>query len=405
MSGYGILGTLATASYVDHARDLGVTPDVGHDFINVLERSGLRGRGGGAFPTAIKWAAVRDRCSRKPVVLVNGAEGEPASTKDRMLMTTRPHLVIDGALIAARAVSARDVVFYVGGAHAEAIQSMRVALAQRPESERTVMSMIAAPPGYVAGEETAAVGYVNDGVALPQSVPPRPYERGVRGRPTLVNNVETLAHVALIARFGEARYRGAGRGDAVGTVLLTVGGAVRRPGVIEVAHGTLLSDVVSAAGGLTTDVHAVLVGGYFGTWHTASTVWNTALDAGALKSCGHTLGCGVVHTLGTGACGVVTTARVLAYLAGESAQQCGPCMFGLRALATTTERVAAHDGSLADLQHLLRWAGLVRGRGACRHPDGASQLLRSALTVFSDDFAAHARHRRCLVQRSMARAS
>lgn len=408
MNGFGILGGASTAtaqSFVEHSREWGAVPDTGRDFVDVLELSGLRGRGGGAFPTATKWAAVAERASRRPVVLVNGAEGEPASGKDRLLMTVRPHLIIDGAIIAAHTVGASDVVFYVGGEHLGALASMRRAIAERPATEQRTMALIAAPPGYVAGEETAAVHFINDGVALPLSTPPRPFERGVRGRPTLVHNVETLAHVALIARFGSEWFRTAGEAGAAGTVLLTVGGSVRHPGVIEVPHGVSVAGAVQRAGGLTADSDAVLIGGYFGTWHDARTAWTVRLDASALRRQGHTLGCGVVHALPARTCGVTTSAQVLAFLANESAQQCGPCVFGLRAMAETLDRVAASRGGVADLQRLLRWAGLVTGRGACRHPDGAAQFLRSALTVFADDFESHARGRGCLAAGRLAEAS
>ena len=407
MNGFGLLSNRgdAPAGYREHAHAFGSVPGFGADFIDVLDRSGLRGRGGGAFRTATKWAAVAAARTRKPVVLVNGAEGEPASAKDRVLMRARPHLVVDGALIAARTVGARDIVFYVGGAHSDALAAITAAIAERPESERTLMTLVAAPPGYVAGEETAAVHFINDGVALPLSVPPRPYERGVNGRPTLVNNVETLAHVALIARFGDAWFRGGGTAGAPGTLLLTLGGAVQRPGVVEVRNGVTVADAVRAAGGPHSDSDAVLVGGYFGTWHAGAEAWATRLDAASLRDAGHTLGCGVVHALPADTCGVETTRRVLAYLAGESAQQCGPCVFGLRAIAGALANVAESSGGPHDLEHLHRWAALVRGRGACRHPDGAAQFVRSALSVFADDFDAHAHGHRCLAQTAFALAS
>ena len=408
VNGFGILGGVRTAtaqSYSEHSREWGSVPGTGRDFIAVLEHSGLRGRGGAAFPTATKWAAVAERASRRPVVLVNGAEGEPASGKDRLLMTARPHLIIDGAVIAAHTTGASDIVFYVGGEHLGAVASMRRAIAERPATEQRVMTMIAAPPGYVAGEETAAVHFINDGVALPLSTPPRPFERGVRGRPTLVHNVETVAQAALIARFGSDWFRNEGEAGASGTVLLTVGGAVRDSGVVEAPHGVTVADAVHRAGGLAVDSDAVLIGGYFGTWHDTRSAWNLQLDASALRAQGHTLGCGVVHVLPADTCGVRTSAQVLTYLARQSAQQCGPCVFGLRAMAETLDRVATSKGSGDDLQRLLRWAGLVTGRGACRHPDGAAQFLRSALTVFTADFDAHAHGYGCLAAGRMAVAS
>ena len=199
-------------------------------------------------------------------MLANGGEGEPLSRKDRMLMEQRPHLVIDGAILAARAVGANEIVLYVGADHAGAIQTMHRAINERPAPERARLRLISAPVRYVSGEETAAVHFVNAGIALPTSIPPRPYERGVDGRPTLVQNVETLAHVALIARFGDEWYRSLGTGNASGTTLVTVGGAVPQTMLIEIPQGMALADAVNAAGGITSDSDAVLLGGYFGGW-------------------------------------------------------------------------------------------------------------------------------------------
>ena len=273
-------------------------------------------------------------------MVANGGEGEPLSRKDRVLMEQRPHLVIDGALLAAGAVGAREVVLYIGAEHAAAIRAMQRAVTERPRFERDQLRLVSAPVRYVSGEETAAVHFVNSGVALPTSIPPRPYERGIDGRPTLVQNVETLAHVALIARSGDEWFRSLGAGNAAGTTLISVGGAVPQTVLIEVAQGTTVTDAVNAAGGLTADSDAVLLGGYFGGWVESSTAWGLVIDADQLRASGHALGCGIIAVLPSGRCGVVETTRILAYLAHESARQCGPCTFGLRAIAAASGRVA-----------------------------------------------------------------
>ncbi|HEX6492450.1 MAG TPA: proton-conducting membrane transporter, partial [Candidatus Dormibacteraeota bacterium] len=218
LAGPDPLGGTETAA--SHRSRLGAPQVTGPALIAALERSDLRGRGGAAFPVARKWRSVAERRGGTPVVLVNGAEGEPLSRKDRVLMEARPHLVLDGATLAAAAVGANEVVLYVGSDHGAAAGALRRALAERPEAERRRTRVVAAPARYVAGEETAAVHFVNDGVALPVTAPPRPYERGVGGRPTLVQNVESLAHAAMIGRFGDAWFRGLGAGGASGTTLL-----------------------------------------------------------------------------------------------------------------------------------------------------------------------------------------
>jgi NADH:ubiquinone oxidoreductase subunit F (NADH-binding) len=379
-----------------HLGRLGARPRGAAELIGVLERSELRGRGGGGFPVGTKWATVVRASGGPRTVLVNGAEGEPLCRKDRTLMEARPHLVLDGAALAAECIGATDVVLYVGEDHAAARSAMRRALAERPASEQRHTRLVGAPPRYVAGEETAAVHLINDGVALPITSPPRPYQSGVGGGPTLVQNVETLAHVAMIARFGDGWFRALGH-TSPGTVLLTVSGAVARPGVMEVAHGTTIADAVATAGGATATPRAVLLGGYFGCWIDGAEAAAMTLDSAALRASGRTLGCGVLAVLPESGCGVLETSRVLAYLADESARQCGPCVFGLRAIAQAVDRIATGRAEPNDLARAGRWAAQLRGRGACHHPDGAAGLLASAMNVFAAEFELHQSHRRCSV--------
>jgi NADH:ubiquinone oxidoreductase subunit F (NADH-binding) len=386
-----------------HRQRLGPLPGMPADqLIAELEASGLLGRGGAGFPVGRKWRSVAERSSGGTVVLANGAEGEPLSLKDRSLMAARPHLVIDGALLAARAVGADDIIFYVGAEHRAAEAALRGALAERPADVRGRARIVQAPAGYVSGEESAAVHFVDAGDARPTTTPPRPFERGVRGRPTLVQNVESLALAALIARRGHPWYRGLGRGQAHGIGLITASGAVNHAGVQELELGSSLADVAAAAGGLRGDVEAVLLGGYFGGWALADEQWRMPLTPHTMRAQGLAFGCGVVHFLAARTCGVEATARIMAYLASQSARQCGPCLFGLGAIAEATRRMAAKSPQADDLERLIRWSGQLAGRGACRHPDGAVGLLQSALSVFADDFAAHQR-RRCLTIAEPAR--
>ncbi len=345
--------------------------------IETIHQAGLVGRGGAGFSTAIKWRAVAERSRRNAVIVVNGAEGEPRSQKDRLLMATRPHLILDGAFIAARVLKARRIVLYIGEAHESARQAMLRALGQRDEPERGLVSFAAAPARYVAGAEMAAIHFLNEGIATPTTTAPYPFERGVDGAPTLVQNVETLARVALIAR-----------GTPADTALLTLA-----PGVVEVPFGTTLGEAVRLGGGATEAPRGVLVGGYFGSWMEPGEAWPAAL--GQLR-----LGCGVIGVLPASRCPVCETAGIMRYLASESSAQCGPCFFGLRALADASSHIAERGSSADDLKRLQRWATDVRGRGACKHPDGAVMFLASALTVFANEFAQHEAHDAREVRRS-----
>jgi len=375
---------LGPEGLAEHVQRLGPLPAAGRSFIDVLVRSGLSGRGGAAYPAGLKWQSVAAQSNGTAVVIVNGAEGEPRSLKDRLLMTKRPHLILDGASLAARAVRAKHVVLYIGEEHHAARESMARALAERKDEERRLVRTVAAPARYVAGASSAAVHLVDDGIATPTTAPPSAHERGVDGAPTLVQNVETLAQVALIARTG----------SSTGTLLVTVAGGVLRPGVLEIQAQTTVAAAVELAGGASEPPDAVLLGGYFGTWMKAANAWGLPLDHDALRARGLSLGCGVIGVLPSSRCVVCEVAGIMRYLASESSAQCGPCFFGLRALADACTAIAERGANSEDLQRLRRWSAEVSGRGACHHPDGAVMFLQSALTTFPDEFAGHRAHLR-----------
>ncbi|MBN9098502.1 MAG: SLBB domain-containing protein [Pseudonocardia sp.] len=341
--------------------------------------AGLTGRGGAGFPVARKLAAVNAAVTvtgRTPVVVGNGSEGEPASSKDRVLLTTAPHLVLDGLAVAADAVGADRAHLVVTPA---AVAAVRAAVAQR--SDRVPVDVVAAGEHFVSGEETAVVAGLEGRRAVPGDKFRRVVESGVHGRPTLVQNVETLAHLGLIARSGAAWFRSRGTAAEPGTALVTISGAVARPGVFEVDHGAPLRDVVGLAG--PRGETPVLVGGFHGAWLAPHEVAGAAFCRASLGTFGASPGAGVLIVLPAGASGLAETARITAYLAGQSAGQCGPCVNGLPRLAAELGRVAAGHGSRPDDRaELYRLAGLTEGRGACHHPDGTVRLVGSALRVF-----------------------
>jgi NADH:ubiquinone oxidoreductase subunit F (NADH-binding) len=382
-------------SLASHNVRLGPMPRVGVDLVGTVERSGLLGRGGAGFPVGRKWRSVAERRSGPAVVVANGAEGEPHSGKDRMLMAARPHLVLDGALLAAAAVGADEVLVYVGADHRAAVAAMTRAIAERPSTNGPPIRLVEAPVAYISGESSAVVNFINSNDARPTASPPHPRDRGVAGRATLVQNVESLAHAALIARHGEDWYRSAGRGPTSGTALITISGAIALAGVHEIDYGTSVAEVVAGAGGATSDIQAVLLGGYFGGWAAVDDLRDLPLDPVLLADRGLSFGCGLIGLLPVESCGVWATSRILDYMAGESARQCGPCIFGLGAIAETTRRLAAGGAASGDLDNLARWANQIVGRGACHHPDGAAGLLTGAMSVFASEFQLHQRDRRC----------
>ncbi len=363
--------------------------------VDLVERAGLLGRGGAGFPTGRKLRAVAERGGR-PVVVANGMEGEPASSKDSVLLGLLPHLVLDGVVVAARAVGAADAYLCVHPGSAAA-RTVRAAAGERqPAADGVRIQVEEVPGGYVASEESALVHWLSGGPAVPLFTPPRPYERGVRGRPTLVQNVETLAQVALIARYGPDWFRAVGAPGEPGTMLVTVGGAVARSGVVEVPTGTPVGQVLAMCGDTREEVSAVLVGGYFGGWLPAAEALPMPLAHAALATAGLGLGAGILVALPASACGLAETARVASYLAAHSAGQCGPCRNALPSIAQALG-VVAHGGvgaaeAVADIE---RWSALVAGRGACRLPDGATRFVASAWRSFAADAALHTRWGRC----------
>jgi NADH:ubiquinone oxidoreductase subunit F (NADH-binding) len=366
------------------------------ELLELVEASGLRGRGGARFPAAAKLRAVAARRGGK-VVVANGTEGEPASGKDKVLLRYVPQLVLDGAVLAAATVGSTEVIVAVSEGAAAERASVEAALRERRHAGMDAgvrLRLVPVPDRFVAGEETALVSVLGGGAPLPTTKPPRPFERGVGGAPTLVQNVETLAHVALLARRGAAWFREVGTHDDPGTVLVTLSGAVARPGVYEIALGTPLRELVDEAGGTTGPPRAVLAGGYFGSWLDAATALSCPLDGESLAAAGAALGAGAIVVMPQGGCAVTEVARVGRWLADESAGQCGPCVHGLAAVAGMLESVARRDSSDGDLR-LRGWIEQIRGRGACRHPDGAAAFVASALDVFSEELALHLRGEPC----------
>lgn len=363
--------------------------------IDAVEEAGLTGRGGAGFPTGRKMRSVAAQRGES-VAVANGMESEPASGKDKALLARAPHLVLDGVVLAAAAVGASTAYLCLPRGRNRLIAEMRQAVGERAHVgiDQVAVEVHELPHGYVASSETAVVNWLNGGDAKPTATPPRPYQKGVARRPTLISNVETFAHVALIARFGPGWFSRAGAGGAKGSMLVTLGGAVRAPGVYELEAGTQIGPALDC-GGLHGQARTVLVGGYFGSWHDLGQVGGLPLAAGPLRPVGAAPGAGVLYALPPDACGVAETARVLGWLAGESANQCGPCMFGLPAIADDFAQLAIGRprGSLYDRLH--RRLDVVSGRGACAHPDGAVRLARSALSAFAADIRAHASGRLC----------
>ena len=353
------------------------------DLVEEVTAAGLTGRGGAAFPVARKLeAAARSRGGA--VVVVNAAESEPASAKDETLLRGNPHLVLDGVEAAAAALGTRTAYVWVHRGAEGTKGALAGALAQRSGTGRSVrVRVVDGPDRYVAGDASAAVRHISGGPALPAVSPYRTAERGVRGRPTFVANVETYGHLALLARHGASWFREAGTSAEPGTLLVTVREPSAPPRVVEVTAGTPLLEVLG-----DREPAGVLVGGYGGAWLAGDKVAAARVSRASLAALGGDLGVGLVLTIPPGHCPLAETERLLWWLASESTGQCGPCVNGLPELARRFAEVV-RTGSAADVAAVTEMGGLVRGRGACSAPDGAVRLAESAVREFASHVREH----------------
>ncbi len=355
----------------DHENCYGSLPDVNSmQLRSIVQSADLRGRGGAWFPMAAKWRAAIE-AGGAAIVIANGSESEPAAAKDAALLTARPHLVIDGLLLAARAVRARRAILWVhDGTHARAVAAALQERAARSGRESAIEVQVG-PAGYLSGEASSIVNFLSGGPALPQ-FRSRPLAiAGLDGLPTLVHNVESLARLALVARSEAA---------STSAVLVTVATAAGR--TVADVEPEEVGELVDAEAGERPA--AVLIGGFGGVWMDRA-----HLDAAVTTPA---LGAGVILPLLTGACGLAATAQVLAYLSASRGRQCGPCTFGLPTLAAEFAVLARPRRTTRGIRDRVSdLADQLTGRGACHHPDATTTMAMSALRIFDDEITRHRR--------------
>jgi len=371
-----------------HYSVFGTLPRLTADqLIGMAEQVDLRGRGGAAFPVARKMRAVLQsvqKRKRRAVVLVNATEGEPGSAKDRMLMLRSPFLVLGGALLAARALHAMEIL--IGVTREDVARSVSAACQEEPDLRRLVR-VVRVPERFVSGEGGALVNAMNGKPALPPGRKVRAADTGVDDLPTYLSNAETFAQLAVLAMLGPRGYASTGTSKEPGTYLLTVGGAADRPAILEVPAGLPLGEALDLCNAAPGD--GVLVGGYHGMWLPTDAAYDVPVSRAGLTAAGGSLGAGIVLPLSEDTCPLGEVARVAGWLANESSGQCGPCKLGLPSIARSLTAVADGSGGVDALDTARRAAAAVRGRGACSHPDGVFRFVLSALDVFTEDLTAH----------------
>ena len=343
--------------------------------ITTVRDAGLTGRGGANYPAAAKWEAARQHSGPRYLV-INGAEGEPGSYKDRHLMARAPHQVLEGALIAAQATGASEIIVYINSEFAAARDALAAAIGELQSTDLAralvPVQLVVENHIYIAGEETALLAVLMGQPAWPWPIPPYPAERGYKDRPTVVNNVETLAHVPLILRKGADWYR------ANQPTLFSVTGDVARPGVFELPLGIPARELITQAGGpLPGDrVEAVLPGGYSLPWLTAGQL-DVTMDTGSLKAAGTGLGASIIVVgaqQGTG----LAAAKVAAFFARETCQQCPICVTGTARLAQALRPGASRTLAAAESRDITALAAEHRGKGICTLLDTAAVMAQTS---------------------------
>jgi NADH:ubiquinone oxidoreductase subunit F (NADH-binding) len=346
--------------------------------VDVVSAANLRGRGGAHFPAAIKWRSAM--AANVNTVVANAAESEPASVKDAALWQSQPHLVIDGIQSTAEAVGARRAVVWLhAGAHATAA-AIATARAERiADGEYGLdLEVVMAPARYLSGESSSIIRGLRGQQAIPGFS-----QRGQRawgdGPAVLVHNTETLARVGALVR---------GVTDTNASTLVTVTFAGQRT-AHDVSARTTFRELLAPIG----EPAAVLIGGYGGQWVAWPRIANLPIDDTVLKDQGIQLGAGVIAPLPLDVCGLLETSRIVNWMAGQSARQCGPCLYGLAAIAGDLRAIAGLRSSRKAVRALRDHLELVAGRGACAHPDGVVGLVLSAMETFESELESHMKGR------------
>jgi len=373
-----------------------------------LRAAQLRGMGGAGFSAAIKWEAVRNAPGDEKYVVCNADESEPGTIKDRGILTSVPHLVVEGMAVAGVLTGASRGIIYIRheyGPEAEILaQTLEMARREGVLGEHVLGSshafdteIFTSPGGYICGEETALLEVIEGRRAQPRLKPPFPVTSGLYGKPTVINNVETLAHVPAILLKGAEWYLAQGRAGAPGMKFVGVSGHVRHPGVYEIALGTTLREVIDRYAGGMLDGHALKAVAPSGpsSGFLPATLADTPVEWAALQKAGSMLGSSAVVAIGEGTCMVDMALNVARFFARESCGKCWPCRVGsekiVQMLEAVTEGTAA-EGGLAAIDDL---ASTLRLTSICGLGQVVPSPIVSVLRHFPDEVDAHLRDRRC----------
>jgi NADH-quinone oxidoreductase subunit F len=373
------------------------------EIIQVISDAGLRGHGGAGFPTGKKWQFTREAAEQPRYLVMNGGEDEPGSRKDRVLLENLPHLVIEGAVLGSYAIGANKAYFYINAKYETAIKSIHDALSEAKAAGywgQNILGsgvdldieIVAAPHNYVAGEDTAVLEVIEGRKPQPRQKPPFPVTVGLFGKPTSVNNVETLANVPRIILKGADWYRSFGTKDCPGTMLFSLNESedVQNPGIYELPFGTPLRHLIENCGGGMKDgkkIKAIMPASPSSAYLPADKI-DTPLEPNAMREAGSMLGCGVVHIVREGDSIVDELVRITEFFAAESCGQCPACQMETKSLAMLMKRVQQKQGNAAMLEQFGKLLAFNKGKGFCNLIAMPGPPIESALKLFPDDFQA-----------------
>lgn len=378
------------------------------DIINTVSAAGLRGRGGAGFPTGKKWQLTREAPETPHYLVLNGGEDEPGSKKDRVLLENCPHLVLEGTILGARAIGAVKAFLYINARYDVAIQTMKDALAEAKSAGYwggdvlgsgfdLDIEIVAAPHNYVAGEDTAALDVIEGKKPWPRQKPPFPVSVGLFGKPTAVNNVETLANIAPIVLHGADWYRRFGTAESPGTMLFSLSDDVNRPGVYELPFGTPLRYLIEQCGGGIRGgkkIKAIMPAAPSSAFLPPDKI-DTPLDHSSMRDAGSALGCGVVRLIAEGTCIVEELLRITEFFAAESCGQCPACRMETNTLHMMMQKVQAGQGGAAILEQFGKILAFNKGKGFCNLIAMPGPPIESALKLFPEDFQTHLTTGKC----------
>ena len=368
--------------------------------IAAIAESGLRGRGGAGFPTARKWALGRAQADPVKYVVCNGDEGDPGAFMDRAVLESDPHRVLEGLAIAAYAIGASEAYLYIRAEYPLAVRHVRAAIVQARERgylDSLHLEVREGAGAFVCGEETALIQSLEGQRGMPRLRPPYPVERGFRGKPTVINNVETLACVPWIIRHGPAAFAACGTSTSKGTKVFALAGKIKRGGLVEVPMGVTIREVVEEIGGGIRNgrlFKAVQLGGPSGGCIPARLA-DTPIDYDALAETGAIMGSGGLVVLDDRDCMVDIARFFLKFTQAESCGKCTFCRIGTKRMLEILERLCTGEGRRDDLEKLETLADYVSRGSLCGLGQTAPNPVTTTLRYFREEYEAHAREKRC----------